>query len=139
MKYVIALVILLFPSTLTVFFVNIMGGKYRMGKNAKIGFSLILVNGFCIEEKVRIGHLNIIKGNINLRMECGAWMKNSNKISNNSLTTQQFTMRRESSIITHHVFDVSDSISIGVKSCLQGMEVKCGHILFSLVRSELLW
>lgn len=115
---------------------NTGGGHYYVGKNAKIGFSFIISNDIHIGDirighlnfiKVcslnvdgNIGHLNIIKGNIRLDIQERSFMKNQNKITNNSKVTRDFVMMKRSSVISHHIFDVSDNITLREKSCIAG-------------------
>ena len=68
-------------------------------------------------------HLNVINGNFLLKIQKGAWINSRNKITGASLfkdKVNEFVMEAESSVIVHHVFDVSDDIIIGEKSCMAG-------------------
>ena len=40
-------------------------------------------------------------------------------------------MMKGSSVILHHIFDVSDNITLREKSCMQGMGLRSGHIPLS--------
>lgn len=106
-RFFIAFILFLFPTCiarLIVAFVRIAGGGHFYVENAKIGFSFIISNDIHIGDirighlnfiKVsslnvdgNIGHLNIIKGNIRLDIQEQSFMKNQNKITNNSKITR---------------------------------------------------
>jgi len=136
-----SLVFFIFPTCICRFLCLLFGGKnYSVGKNCHIGFSLIKAGKVILADNTNIGHFNVIKTNeiyidgkikhLNIisgrfvfKMENRAWMLNQNKITGSNIdgkVINSFVMRRESSIIVHHIFDVTDNITIGEKTCVAG-------------------
>lgn len=116
------------------------GDNYRIGKKCHIGFSIIMAEKLFLEDNTYIGHFNIIKtkevhiagkirhlnlicGRFIFRVEGEAWIDSQNKITGSNIDekiTNSFIMRRKSSIIVHHIFDVTDNIIIGERTCIAG-------------------
>ena len=136
----IAFLLFLFPCSFCRFLfslLNIQG--VHIGRNCKVGFSLLLSPKIDLEDGSRIGHcnyinvnsfylgggivrcFNIIKGTIDVRFENKSWMHSFNKISGVAIyKANHFVVRKDTQIGMWHVFNVSDSIEIGANSCMAG-------------------
>lgn len=129
-------ILFLFPTFLARFIINLFPNKH-IGKNSKIGFSflacdniqigtnckighlnIILCQDFHMDDNCKIKHLNCIKGYMQMKMKKSAWINSQNKIASpykNERTWHlpHFSMGKNSAIIMHHIFDVTDDIEIG--------------------------
>lgn len=139
-KFVIAFFIFFFPSS----FCRILFKFFRIttvtiGKNVKVGYSIILCSKIVIDNNSLIGHMNFIKvreiyieggrikhlnffnGDINVEIKSGAWMHSFNKITGSSLYKRtRFVLRENAIIIMHHLFNCTDDIEIGEGCCIAG-------------------
>ena len=136
MKYLRAILYFILPSCLLRLLFR------DIGKNAKIGFSIIitdklfmasncqignfvfiLVPSVIMEDSSRIKFFTIIKGKFNVRLEedstIGKCVKIVNPLYNDKLTT--FFLGKYSTISSHAFVDVSRDVSIGHNSCLAGI------------------
>ena len=57
-KWILAIIIFLFPSVIVMFFLRLLG--YKIGRNCRIGFSWVIVNELEMADYAKIGHLNFI-------------------------------------------------------------------------------
>jgi len=77
-KTLTALAAFFFPSRVAIIILNILGHKIH--PSAKIGFSVLFLNGLYMGENARIGHFNLIKAN-KMLMRKGAFLKKFNRIN----------------------------------------------------------
>lgn len=69
-----------------------------------------------------IGHINFIKGDFSVSMECNSWIKNQNKISSTSHSYHKvvLSLGERAAIGAGHLLDMTDSVTIGDYSMLAG-------------------
>lgn len=141
-KLFMALMLFLLPTNVCrILFLLLRMSSVRIGKHSHIGFSYINCSQLEIEDGSSIGHLNyisckelrirggkikhlnIIKGNLSLILEKGAWINSQNKIAANwhdSDRPRVMHMQESSVIIMKHTFDLTDNIVIGEGSLFAG-------------------
>ena len=115
-----------------------------IGKNVKVGFSLIVADKIVLSDSSRIGHFNIlkckqmligggkighlnfIKGDFTIEMEMSSRIGNQNKISSlgRSYHNVKLMLRKYASINTRHLLDMTDSITIGEGTTLAGADTQ---------------
>lgn len=143
MKYIVSILLLFFPVRIVKIICKLFHcNNTIIGKNVKIGFSLIfadkiqLADNSCIGHlnfiKCKqmlmgggnIGHLNFIKGDFTIEMEMNSRIGNQNKISSlgNSYHNVKLLLKKYASINTRHLLDMTDSISIGEGTTLAGAD-----------------
>jgi acetyltransferase-like isoleucine patch superfamily enzyme len=62
MKYFIAFILFILPSRISIHLAQrLSGGNFKVGKNCKIGFSVILADRIVLGNNIYIGHLNFMK------------------------------------------------------------------------------
>lgn len=138
MQKVLVFICLFFlPTYIARLIVNLFN-NYHVGRNSKVGFSVLLCDKLDIPSHCKIGHLNVIKvrkfkmtennqikhlnfikGTIDIRMDKGSWINSQNKISGpaESYKVPLFWMKKGSVIIMKHMFDVTEDITLG-EGCL---------------------
>lgn len=137
------LIILILPSVFLGRTLRFLG--YNVGKNLKVGFSILNLNRIDLSDNVRIGHLNLIsidslilkanssishfnifKGPFSLLMLEKARIGNQNYLSRaeKGITygKSNFTLGYNSNITSKHFIDLTKSVSIGNNSVLGGRD-----------------
>ena len=132
--------------------------RSKVGKNTKIGFSLIISDNLSIANDVRIGHFNLIKvhqltignsvsiGHLNriqgdLIVELG---DNSSITNQNKITSPHFnihksklTLHEYARIGVGHIFDLTHNITIGKGSTFAGIGTQVWTHSFYFSKSSL--
>src|SRR5690554_2908045 len=96
-----------------VFYRSLLG--WNIGKNVKIGFSLITVENVKIANNVRINHLNVFKGFSDLNMGTGISVGRNNRFFTNPVYSKGSLLQigNNCTITSSHIFDLTDSIILG--------------------------
>jgi acetyltransferase-like isoleucine patch superfamily enzyme len=131
MRNILAIVVALLPGKLKRFiYIRFFG--YSIHPNARIGLSLITCENLVMDEKSKIGHLNVIKGLKTVELGAFATLGNLNWITGFPLNTTSEHFRSETSrspclfvgdhsAITHrHLIDCTNTVSIGRFSTFAG-------------------
>lgn len=137
----IAILLFLFPTKIVRLFLKIIhSNNFIIEKNVHVGFSLINVKKMILREGSRIGHFNIIKtksllleggkigrqnimkGNFDVLMLGKSWILNGNRFTANTEIYQNvfLTLNSNAAIIANHIFDLTDSITIGHGTVVAG-------------------
>lgn len=139
MKLLRAIFILFTPSVLLRL---IKTDTFSIGKNSRIGFSLIISNNFHIGDNCSLGHfnfihvdsfvcgengfigyLNIIRGHIDVKLGTSIEIFKQNKISAPmfNIAPSKFVMFDSARIAVKHVLDLTHNITIGRGVCIAGL------------------
>lgn len=140
-KFLTAITAFLLPSRVAVVVLNLLGHKIH--STAKIGFSVLYLNGLYMGENASIGHLNLIKAN-KLLMRKGAFFKKFNRINgpinllfdeSAALATSNSVYRADSvvnpglatlklgklgQIVSQNKIDLTKSITLGENTTIGG-------------------
>ena len=101
-----------------------------MSKGSSIGhFNVIKCKSLDLGKNAKIGHLNMIKGYLELIMDSDATIVNCNRmISLRKSKTYQLpksNMRSGAKIVSRHFFDLTSNIEIGERSNFAGAYSRC--------------
>lgn len=122
MKALTCLICLL-PSLLARPLLRILG--HSIGKRAYIGFSLIWCEHLAIGNDSRIGHLNVIKGPLKLRLGQGSKIGNRNVIKRAprpvTYGEAAFVIGDDSGITSSHIIDCTRSVTLGDHTAIAGL------------------
>ena len=117
-----------FPSKLKILVYRQLFG-FDVSADAQIGFSLIVCQNLIIGSGAIIGHMNVVRGNMTLRMKPKARIGQFNWITSGNTDPRFFqgldrhselVMGEESSITSRHVLDCTDRIEIGRLTTVAG-------------------
>jgi acetyltransferase-like isoleucine patch superfamily enzyme len=126
-RFLITCFLIPFPSFLKVFFFRYFLG-WKIGRNVKIGLSLISAKNVEIGDGVYIGHFNQIRLCRYLSVGNKVTIMNNNQITGSSQNSESWTNEiiiEESCYITsHHFFDISGGIIIGNDSVIGGRDTQ---------------
>ena len=123
--------ILFLPCSLKLFFYRRVFGFY-IGKNSKIGFSLILCKKLHMSDNTKIGHLNVIRNLDFVNLALNASIGNLNWIFGfpSKIKAKHFVKNKKrlvelhvgmhSSITNRHLIDCTDLVIIGKFSTFAG-------------------
>lgn len=143
MKLTRAIICFCLPSSFAVFLMKLFK-LGELGKNVKIGFSIIYIDKITMKDGSRIGHLNYIKakniqfnqsvniGNLNfIKGPFRLQMGKKSEIGNRNIITRApigvtynesiLSLGRMTKITANHKLDLTRSISIGNYSIIAGM------------------
>ena len=116
--------IFILPSFLLRMTLNWLG--HKIGKNVKIGFSIIIIDKIELEDSSYIGHFNIIKGPFYLILEKKAKMYNQNYITRApkgvTYGDAVFKIGYNSNITSKHFIDVTRSVTLGSNTVMGGRD-----------------
>ncbi len=135
---IIAVIIFLFPSIISVIFLRLCG--YKIGKGCKIGFSFIVTKKLQMDDNARIGHcnlilvnelqmkeggrikkFNVIKGNIFLKLKRNSTINQFNYITSAFDNRKTSCLLNDSAIIgVSHSIDLTSDFILGSYSILAG-------------------
>jgi acyl-[acyl carrier protein]--UDP-N-acetylglucosamine O-acyltransferase len=110
-----------FPSRVKVFVYRRVLG-FDVAIDARVGFSVVVCRDLVMGSDTVIGHLNVVRGNMTLRMESKASIGQLNWITSGNPDPRYFQesgrwsgliLGEESSITSRHVLDCTDKIEIG--------------------------
>jgi acetyltransferase-like isoleucine patch superfamily enzyme len=128
LKKLLLVALIPFPSKIKILvFRQVLG--FDVASDARIGFSFVLCQHLVMGSGAAIGHMNVIKGNITLRMERKASIGQFNWITSGNADPRYFqgfdrrselNLGEESSITSRHMLDCTDRIEIGRFTTLAG-------------------
>lgn len=131
MKIFVAILIMLFPRRLKIFFYRKVF-KFQLDSTVKIGFSLVMPQHLVMGSNASIGHLNIVKGLSVVSMGERASIGNLNWISgfpegtgsphfaDQGQRLPRLVLGEHSSITNRHLIDCTDTVSIGRYATIAG-------------------
>ncbi|PSO25967.1 DapH/DapD/GlmU-related protein [Bradyrhizobium sp. MOS002] len=102
---------------------------FDVAADARIGFSLITCSNLSVGSGAGIGHMNVIKGNMALRMGARSSIGQFNWITGGNTDPRYFrdfersselVLGDDSSITSRHIFDCTDSVEIGNFTTIAG-------------------
>ena len=140
-KYFTLIITLILPSFFLIKVLRILG--YKVGRNVRIGFSilkldnlilgdntkighfnLILINSLKIKENGSIKNLNIFKGPFDFEIESKGRVANKNYVSRAPLGVTfdyaKFVIGYNSNITSNHFIDLTQSVTLGDNTVLGG-------------------
>ncbi|HVX76003.1 MAG TPA: acyltransferase [Bradyrhizobium sp.] len=117
-----------FPSRIKVFVYRRVL-NFDVASDARIGLSIILCRNLVLASGASIGHMNVIRGNMTLRMDVRSVIGQFNWITAGNSDPRYFqgydrhpelVLGEESSITSRHVLDCTDRIEIGRLTTIAG-------------------
>lgn len=123
----LSILIMLLPSVIKVKILKLLG--HKIGKNVRIGFSLMDIKKIDISENSTIGHLNFFKNLDKLEIGSNSTIGNFNiftssnyykKISKNNIGFLK--IGNNTAITMRHYFDIQNKITIGDFSLIAGLQ-----------------
>jgi acetyltransferase-like isoleucine patch superfamily enzyme len=128
LKKLLLVALIPFPSKVKILvFRRVLG--FDVAVDARVGFSFVVCQNLIMGSGAAIGHMNVIKGNMTLRMRPKASIGQFNWITSGNADPryfQGFDRRSElnlgeaSSITSRHILDCTDRIEIGRFTTLAG-------------------
>lgn len=108
--------LIVLPSFAKIWLLRSLG--HHVGEQCSIGISFIDADHIHIGDHVRIGHFNVMRRLISLRLDDGSRVTFGNHISGSGRGA--FSLGRNSSISMFHFFDASADIAIGANTLIAG-------------------
>ena len=108
--------LIIMPNPIKIMFYRMMGAK--VGKNCRIGLSIIDSEKIEIGDNVYIGHFNILWRLKKLKLESGSRVNNFNWIT--GAREGIFILGRNSAVTRLHYIEASSNITIGNNSIIAG-------------------
>ncbi|WP_117168564.1 hypothetical protein [Paraliobacillus sediminis] len=123
MKKMFLIISVIFPNSLKIFLYKHLL-KWKIGKNVKIGLSIIDAQNVVLEDNVRIGHFNIFKGLKNIVFKNNSYMLNLNYVGSalydESGWNREINVGEQTGIMSRHFFDASGGIYISDNVVIAG-------------------
>jgi acetyltransferase-like isoleucine patch superfamily enzyme len=139
MRKLLCLIPLLLPGPLSrLWYRTVLG--YRIGRNARIGFSYIDA-GYCdIGDDVRIGHFNVVRAVKSLTIGRGSHVSNFNTVTGTVYTEPGWdgvvTIGERCMIMSRHLLDAGGRLTIGDGTTLAGRDTQLWTHTLTLVDGE---
>lgn len=100
--------------------------KWQIGRGVRIGLSYLDCGQMVLEDSVRIGHFNIIRGVKSFRVGTGTYLANFNHISGADYAGWASTLDigRHVSCMSRHFIDVGGCVTIGDRAVIGGRDTQ---------------
>lgn len=100
--------------------------KWQIGRGVRIGLSYLDAGKMVLEDNVRIGHFNIIRGVKNFRVGTGTYIANFNHIFGAAYAGWASTLNigEDVNFMSRHFIDVGGSVTIGDRAVIGGRDTQ---------------
>ncbi len=100
--------------------------KWQIGRGVHIGLSYLDTGQTVLEDNVKIGHFNIIRGVKNFRVGTGTYIANFNQIFGASYVDWASTLSigEHVNFMSRHFIDVGGSVTIGDRAVIGGRDTQ---------------